>query len=324
MRRVLFIITLLILVLATVAACSPEGAPTEESVAVDPTPTLVRGDLTWEQSLLVARLSETRGVPVEEITVVSMEAMDWPDGCLGVQKLGVMCTQAIVPGYIFILEAEGKQYEFHTNREMTVILPVEEPLVDTGPVEDTVIKQLAANLSLKESDISVVSSRTVEFGDTCLGVALEGRVCAQATTAGLIIVLEANGIQYEYHTSEDGSRVQPATIALVWKREGGIAGFCDTLTVFRSGEAFTSNCKSQVEGGMGTFADLLTTKEKQQFGEWMADFGEMKLDASDPKGVSDRMIVTLEFFGNGSGDAIESDQQALFEFAQNLNQKLVP
>ena len=56
--------------------------------------------------------------------------------------------------------------------------------------------------------------------------------------------------------------------------------------------------------------------------DWMAQFGEENLDASDPKGVADRMVVTLNVFGSGSKQVTKSDQQALFEFAQNLYQKL--
>jgi hypothetical protein len=191
-----------------------------------------------------------------------------------------------------------------------------------GPAQETVIKQLAANLGLKESDITVVSNEVVEFPDACLGITMEGVMCAQVITPGRIIVLEANGIQYEYHTSEDGDRVQPATPALLWKREGGIAGFCDTLVVFRSGEVFTSKCNTQSEGRMGTLAGLLTAPERQQFNDWTTRFGEVKLDASDPKGVADQMIVTLEFNGMGSGSPTESEQQVLFKFAQDLYQEL--
>jgi len=308
--------------LASIAACSPGAAATEESVTIDPTPTLVREDLTREQSLLVARLSESLGVPVEDIRVAVTEAIDWPDGCLGIQKIGVMCTQAVVPGFRFVLEVEGKQYEFHTNKDMSVILPVEEPTVAAGPAESTVIKQLAANLGLQASDVSVVSSKIVEFGDACLGVAQEGVSCAQVVTPGLIIVLEADGVQYEYHTSADGSRVQPATVALAWKREGGIAGFCDTLTVFRSGEVFTNSCNAQADGKMGTLANLLSSAERSQFNNWLAAFGETDLDASDPKGVADRMVVTLEIFGIGSGEPAATEQQELFNFAQDLYQEL--
>lgn len=191
-----------------------------------------------------------------------------------------------------------------------------------GPAEEAVIKQLAENLGLEEGDITVVSTEETEFGDACLGIVMEGVMCAQVVTPGYVIVLEANGIQYEYHTSEDGSRIQPASLALVWKREGGIAGFCDTLTVFRSGEVFASKCGSQAEGTMGTFVNLMTVKEVQQFTDWVIAFDEAKLDASDPQGVADRMVVTVDFFGLGSTSLTEEEQQALFNFAQDLYQEL--
>ena len=191
------------------------------------------------------------------------------------------------------------------------------------PLEEMVIKQLAEHLDLQERDIAVISNEETEFGDACLGVTMEGVMCAQVVTPGRTIVLEADGVQYEYHTSEDGSRVQPASVALVWKREGGIAGFCDALTVFRSGEVFTSNCKfQQAEGVMGSLAELLTAKERQEFGQWLSELGETDLDASDPKGVADGMTLTLAWFGMGSAEPSESEQQELFNFAQDLYQEL--
>ena len=202
---------------------------------------------------------------------------------------------------------------------------LEDPTPDAaavGPAEETVIKQLAENLGLEESEVSLVSSEETEFSDACLGVAMEGVMCAQVITPGRIVVLEANDVQYEYHTSEDGSRVQPASLALVWKREGGIAGFCDILTVFRSGEVYASQCTSPAEEPMGSLAALLTTKEQQQFNQWITEFGETQLDASDPKGVADRMIVTLALFGSGEEEPTEAEEQTLFSFAQDLYQKL--
>jgi hypothetical protein len=192
-----------------------------------------------------------------------------------------------------------------------------------GPVEEAVVKQLAANLGLQESDVSVLRSEQVEFKDSCLDLLLEDISCAQVITPGYKILLEANDLQYEYRTSEDGSRIQPATLALVWKREGGIAGFCDTLTVFLSGEVFAAKCNAQAEGRMGTFADLLSTQEQVQFNDWTAEFAETKLDASDPKGVADRMEVTLKLFGMGSQPPTQAEQQALFKFAQDLYQEVM-
>ena len=51
-------------------------------------------------------------------------------------------------------------------------VPTVEPGKSLDPLEETVIKQLAANLGLKESDIAVVSNEIVEFRDSCLGITM--------------------------------------------------------------------------------------------------------------------------------------------------------
>ena len=57
--------------------------------------------------------------------------------------------------------------------EADTAVPTVEPEQSLDPLEEAVVKQLAANLGLKQSDISVVSNEPVEFGDACLGVAME-------------------------------------------------------------------------------------------------------------------------------------------------------
>jgi hypothetical protein len=192
----------------------------------------------------------------------------------------------------------------------------------SGVAEDAVINQLAQNLGLKESDISVVSDTVIEFADSCMGVAMDDTMCAQVVTPGHIIVLEANDIQYEYHTSADGSRILPATLALTWRREGGIAGFCDSLTVFLSGELFGNQCKSQPNGAMETFANVLSADERTQFDAWMSDYGQFTLDASDPKGVADGMTNVIVLFGSGKGKPGKPVEGEIFTWAQELFQKL--
>jgi len=278
-------------------------------------------DLTPAQDAAIAALSIITGLPSDQIIVVSTEAVNWPNGCLGVQRMGVMCTQMVVPGYKIVLQAGGKQYEFHTNKNGSQVVQVDSGAVSTS-VEKEVIKQLASNLGLKAADVSVVSDAEVEFPDACLGVAMQDLMCAQVVTPGKIIVLELNGVQYEYHVSNDGKRVQPATLALTWTRNGGIAGFCDSLTVFLSGEVYGNQCKSQPNGTMKTFADLLSKDERGQFNTWVKELGQVNLDASDPKGVSDRMEVKLTFYGNGNSVLKKPDEKNLYLWAQTLYQRL--
>lgn len=302
------------------AACAPQPQPTEQSLLPSDDGSSPSTQWTPAQNAAITALSGTLSLPPGQIAVVSTEAVEWRDGCLGVQKLGVMCTQAIVPGYKIILEANDEQYEFHTDEDGSVVVQVAETVF--GSLEEQVIDQLAANLGLDKSDISIVSNSGVEFADACLGVAMPNVMCAEVVTPGKIIVLEADGVQYEYHVSTDGTTVQPATLALTWTRAGGIAGFCDSLTVFLSGEVYGEQCRSEPNGSMGTFADLLSATEREQFDTWVKELGQVDLDASDPKGVSDRMEVKLAVYGNGSGLLGKTDQQEILLWVQNLYQKL--
>jgi hypothetical protein len=60
-------------------------------------------------------LSETAGAAASEIEVVSLQAMDWPDACLGLPEAGEACATVITPGFKIVLSVDGKQYEFHTD-----------------------------------------------------------------------------------------------------------------------------------------------------------------------------------------------------------------
>ena len=70
----------------------------------------------------IADLSEQTGVPADEITLVSMEAVDWSDASLGCPQEGFMYAQVITPGYLIILEAQEQQFEYHTDQTTNVVL----------------------------------------------------------------------------------------------------------------------------------------------------------------------------------------------------------
>jgi len=222
---------------------------------------------------------------------------------------------------LFILTACAPQPATEEPASATTEPAIEETL-DFDSVEDTVVQVLAENLGLDKNEISLKSNKEVEFGDDCLDIAFPGVMCTKAATPGLVIILEANGMEYEYHSTLNGDSIQPATLALTWTREGGIAGFCDRLTVFLSGEIYGTNCRSQPAETVSSFATLLSASEQKQFNSWFLKFGEVNLDFSDPVGVADGMTNTLMFYGNGSGKASKPDEQALFEWAQSLYQKL--
>jgi hypothetical protein len=334
MKKLTFLISFLALILA---ACSPEYIPTPPTIVATSTQvavntniplptnaphpisissaTRVLVDLTSPQQAAIASLSSTLNLAAEQIKVISTQAVIWPNGCMGVQRMGVMCTNQQVPGFVVLLEANSKQYELHTNRDGSEVVPAG-GVQASGPAQDAVKKYLASALGMDASQITVISDAEVEWPDSCLGVAQEGIMCAMVVMPGHLITLQANKLEYEFHTNEDGSEIQPATLALSWKRNGGIAGFCDSLTVDLSGEVGGNNCKADVRNGK------LLRAEMTQLETWVAQFGQVNLDASDPAGVSDRMTRQLSLFGDGSAQPSGADQQSLFSWAQDLYQRI--
>lgn len=319
MKKLLVHAGLLLLALAGCAPRTPTALPTTgvTSSPVEATPTRSPVDLTSAQRAAIASLSGTLGLPADQIKLISTQAVTWPNGCIGVQRIGVMCTAQQVPGFVVVLEANRKQYEFHTNHDGSAVVPAN-GVQASGPAQDAVRDRLASMLGIDAKQITIVSDAEVEWPDSCLGVAQEGIMCAMIVTPGHLITLEANDIQYEYHTNADGSAIQPATLVLTWKRKGGIAGFCDSLTVYLSGEVNGFSCKPGADVRNGS----LLSSERAQLENWVMQFGQSNLDASDPVGVSDRMTRTLSLFGKGSGQPSSADQEVLFSWAQNLFQRL--
>jgi hypothetical protein len=195
---------------------------------------------------------------------------------------------------------------------------------EVTPAQKTAIEALSRNLGLAADEVKVVSVEAVEWPDACLGITQEDISCAQVVTPGYKIVLEANGKQVEYHTDETGSVVRPATVALTWSRSGGIAGFCDNLTIYLSGEVQATNCKQNGEVMEKSLSDLLTPQEIATMNEWISKYGQVEIDASDPKGAADAMSVKLTMYGTGTQQLTDQAlQQVLLQFVQDLNQKLM-
>ena len=116
------------------AACSTgAGAPTGSSDRPSPSSQQVpiaspstggEGGAVPDEILqaAIADAAEEAGVDPSTITVVSAEATTWNSGALGCPKPGEMYTQALVPGYKIVLEAGGRELDYHASESGTVKL----------------------------------------------------------------------------------------------------------------------------------------------------------------------------------------------------------
>lgn len=96
---------------------TPEEEPSEASA--NPLP---------GTEMLVAKAKETLtqlpglDITPDDITLEAIEAMQWRDSSLGCPREGLMYNQVITPGYLILLKADSKLYEFHTNTTDAVVL----------------------------------------------------------------------------------------------------------------------------------------------------------------------------------------------------------
>ncbi|HUX76527.1 MAG TPA: hypothetical protein VMY40_07820 [Anaerolineae bacterium] len=71
----------------------------------------------------VVHLAAELDISSEEVTVLSSERVEWPDASLGCPQPGMVYAQVVTPGYLFLLEAAGDQYEVHTDlTEQSVVI----------------------------------------------------------------------------------------------------------------------------------------------------------------------------------------------------------
>jgi glucose/arabinose dehydrogenase len=103
------------------------------------------------------------------IAVVSSEAVEWPDASLGCPQPGLMYVQVVTPGYLVVLEAEGKRYEYHTSRDELVLCEPQEPVstATESPVGLELRPWLIAELGL---EVTVPAGFRIDvFADGLLG-----------------------------------------------------------------------------------------------------------------------------------------------------------
>lgn len=59
-----------------------------------------------------AAIAGLAGVPIDQVMLVSAEAVTFPDGSLGCPEPGMAYTQAVVDGYRIVATAAGTTYDY--------------------------------------------------------------------------------------------------------------------------------------------------------------------------------------------------------------------
>ena len=129
MKKIFAACLLLVIVLSACKLFTPE--PNGFPPMVIGTPTPVSGG-NYPTVVLKAReaLASKMGLNAEKIEVIKVEAVDWPDSCLGISTPDIMCSMIVTPGYRIVLRANNMDYEYHTNVRDTIVFASLSPAIN--------------------------------------------------------------------------------------------------------------------------------------------------------------------------------------------------
>ena len=132
---------------------------------------------------------------------------------------------------------------------------------------------------LDPDKVKVIDSQEVEWSDSCLGIDQPGVECVPQVTKGYEIKLEANGLQFDYHANLDGGIVQPATLGLIWTRQGGENQVCDRLIIYLPDIAHTCWCNSgEMHATKVNLQEILSNEEYEQFIDLLKFFSRNSIE----------------------------------------------
>jgi hypothetical protein len=295
-------------------------------------------------ALLKARqfLAQHIQASVEQVGLVSYSQVEWSDACLGLAQEGMMCAEVITPGFQVLLSHQGQEYVVHTdqNGETTLLAAVVE--VDAGAYfmswkfergeacEAADLSQEGLAYGACDSEKQISSFVSAERGaaaryfvgtfapfeaSTPAGtVSFAGMGTNQATPAEQRMIAEWARLAAQ-EAAAGGSGAGWWGRAFTWNRTGGLAGFCDDVMVYLTGEAIVSTCQGSVLNSPDPLR--LTPAELEQLYAWVDELASFEDSYRDPA-AADAISLHLVFSGAGQNTPTVAQKEAINQFASNL------
>ena len=271
---------------ATATTIAVYPAPTSLPIVVPPTPTHIPVDLTPAQMTAVQAVSDKYNIPVDQIHVTGSEAKTWPSGCLGVVIPGVLCTDMIVEGFSIKLEANGQQFEIHTNQDGTSVVDAAQQLASLGFVvltTDQTIQVVNSNIPLGRT-YNPAFNGFLPSGGSILGTAY----VLDSTNQAKVVAVDANG-------AHDLTFIQKPTYGLaLWQGGPGTSPLLAWGTELAYNTQPSSLQISELDGSqLETLLTLdpgtVSTKLVAEF--WSAD-GQSLYFSKEPDGIGGYILFS--------------------------------
>jgi len=192
------------------------------------------------------------------------------------------------------------------------------------PQSQTAFAGQLQSFFLNNDNVKVIETRENEWSDSCLGIEQPGVQCIPQPTQGYEITIVANGLQFEYHADQAGGYVHPATIGLIWSRQGGENNLCDRLIIYLPDEAHVSWCNSgEIHTSEVKLQEILSMEEYDQFIGLLKHYNNYSIN--DPEAVDSNPIeVSLVFHGQGDISPQTAEQVTILAMAENIFSRISP
>lgn len=162
--------------------------------------------------MAIGKVNEMTPVTRDTVSMLKVQAMQWPNSSLGCAEPGVEYLQQVIPGYFVSFSVEGKIYTVHIGGESTVICDrVNDYMAKRRERSMAIIKlheaarvDLAKKLMVKTEEISVTKIQQETWPDASLGCPIEGEQYEPVPVDGLRFNMTCRGKEYEYRAALDG------------------------------------------------------------------------------------------------------------------------
>jgi hypothetical protein len=315
-----------------VAATPPVSTPTPA-----PTPSVDETHAELIGQLVAQVVRQQLDADLDQVRVTHVEPAEWPDGCLGLAVDGETCAQVVTPGYRVELETPGGHIVYHADAAGDELRLAEAP-----PVEVPGASVFWTGELLGQCRSAMFGPDVVAVGP-CGGPKIGGRYAAQERADGFVHYVgryapfEAETAAGQVAFSGGGTvEADPGVqrmvaewarlaaleawsggsdaggLALAWQREGGIAGFCDDLTVTVTGDVAAATCLTDPPETLGHA--FLTDEQAVQLFKWVDRLQDFEWAFTDDA-VADAMTTRIVFSGAGEAEASQAEIDAINVFA---------
>lgn len=322
-----------LLMIGLLAACTPLIQP----------PLAATTTQNEEQALANVRqvLMQQLHTDVAAVEVLEVTPENWPDACLGAATGEEICGQVVTPGYAMTLTVHSDPYLYHTNGDGSVMRLVAAPApvigarvltwrnsdesgcqtIEAGP--DGVafgpcggqLLGVPYSFDTRQPALSTFANTYQAFtAETPAGtVDFVGTGSQVATPAEQRMIAEwAHSVNLEAQGGRSGASWG---LVVAWHREGGLAGFCDDVTVYVTGDAYITSCRGNQPQELGRVQ--LAPDQLAIVYDWVDTLQPFEVEETDPA-TEDAMTIRMVFSGAGTAAANEAVEQAITDLALTL------